>query len=88
MTQKKRETKRRTSGKQKRHPTVIEIAKALDALPLPARAIVSKRIDDIDRFRRQYPDLYDLMFKEVDSKDCRRVERQIERVQQQKRSSS
>lgn len=79
--------KKRSSKRPRKQPefNVTQITKALSALPLPARAIVRERIDDIDRFRQQYPDLYELMFKNVDCERYREFEREIERAQRQKR---
>ena len=65
--------------------TILEITEALKSLPLPARAIVSQHINELDKFRRRYPRLYDFMFKNVDSRRYREFERHLERVQDQKR---
>lgn len=79
---KKRSSKRRSFTE----TTVHEMTKALKALPMPARAILNKHIRDLDEFRQTYPRLYDVMFKNVSSKDSRRIERRIERVQRRDRN--
>lgn len=76
MAKKKRSSKRAPS-----ETTVTEMTKALSALPMPARAIVNEHIKDLDEFRQTYPRLYEVMFKNVSPKDCRRIERSIEREQ-------
>lgn len=79
MKNKKSSIRRRTKA-----DSVTEISSALSALPRPARAIVRKRIDDLDEFRQQYPDLYEVMFKEIDARDIRRIERNLEREQRKR----
>lgn len=90
MAQKKRLSKRKASPKKKRsgnqdgEPLQLTLAlrKALAGLPKPARAVFERA----DEFRRLYPELYELITRDVDSPDYRRrVERRIERVQKQKR---
>jgi hypothetical protein len=86
MAQKKRSSsKKRPTGEQK-SATVDEITRALNALPLPARAIVNEHIKDLDTFRRRYPGLYEVMFKNIgDSKRYREFERDLERAQERRR---
>lgn len=97
MAQKKRSSARKSSPKRKRFAlrqisenpqqslelsnTVQELAKALQALPLPARAIFDQQINSLDKFKRQYPRLYDVMFKNIDSKRYREFEQHLERAQ-------
>ena len=83
---KRRSSKRKPADKP--DDTVTAIAKALAALPKPARAIVGAHIDDLDKFRRRYPRLYEVMFKNVDSEHYREFERQLERAQQRERGQS
>jgi hypothetical protein len=85
MTQKKRSSKRRPLAKPEQDNSILEITEALNALPLPARAIVNEHIKDLDKFRQRYPRLYNVMFKDADSKHYRAFERHLERVQEQKR---
>lgn len=97
MAQKKRSSKRKVSPKQKRFAkrqetrqqplplsdTVQQLAQVLDSLPAPARAV----FDNAERFKRRYPRLYEVMFRDVNSKRYRDVERDIERWQKDKRGS-
>lgn len=95
MAQKKRPAITKASPKKKRFAkrqespqqtlplsdTVQQLAKALDALPAPARAV----FDNIENFKRRYPRLYEVMFRNVDTKHYREFERHLEQLQQQKR---
>ena len=85
MAKKKRTSKRRLSVQPTQNTAIVEITAALSALPLPARAIVNEHIKDLDKFRRRYPRLYDVMFKSVDSKHYREFEQQLEQLQERKR---
>lgn len=84
MAQKKRSSKKRSTVKSKRadQQAVRQLLSALEGLPRPARAVLSKNING---FRRSYPKLYDVMFKDVDSEHYREFERHLERMQERKR---
>lgn len=83
MPQKKRPSKRTAKDKRAGDQAVRQLLAALDGLPRPARRVLSRNIDG---FKKQYPDLFDVMFKDVDSEYYREVvERGIEQWQDEKR---
>lgn len=82
MASKKRSSKKTAKPKRADQHAVRRLLSALEGLPRPARRVLSRNIDG---FKKQYPDLFDVMFKDVDSEHYRDIERQIEDWQEQKR---
>lgn len=83
MAQKKRS--KRSAAKCDGQQAVRRLLDALDGLPRPARRTLGR---NIDAFKRHYPELYDVMFKDVDSEHYREFERHLERAQQRQRGES
>ena len=71
-----------SATKRDRDQAVRRLLETFDGQPRPARRTLSKRVD---QFKQQYPRLYEVMFRDVDSPRYRAFEMLLEQEAERQR---